>query len=177
MALQAIYRRSQGLLSFVESFRKVSRISPPQKSWVELNNIIVDLQQLYQHAYISFLTEDKHEQIYVDQNQIEQVLINLIKNAIEACETVPNPHIKIKTHTDRPTNCFYIEISDNGTGMPSNVAEQIFVPFYTTKSSGSGIGLSVCRQIISMHGGRISVDSKEGEGTKFTVMLPNNTTK
>ncbi len=177
MALQAIYRRSQGLLSFVESFRKVSRISPPQKNWVELNNIIADLQQLYQHAFISFLIEDKHEQIYVDQSQIEQVLINLIKNAIEACEEVANPHIDVKTRTDRSSNCFYIEISDNGTGMSSKVAEQIFVPFYTTKSSGSGIGLSVCRQIISMHGGRISVESKEGEGTKFIVMLPNNPDK
>lgn len=173
MALQAIYRRSQGLLNFVESFRKVSRVSQPQKEWVVLNDIINDLQQLFPNPAITFVVEDGTENILVDQSQMEQVLINLIKNAVEACNETPRPHIVVKTYSDRPNNRFYIEISDNGPGMPPDVAEQIFVPFFTTKSTGSGIGLSICRQIISMHGGRISVESKEGEGTTFKLMLNN----
>lgn len=171
MALSAIYRRSQGLLSFVESFRKVSRISQPVKEWVVLNDIISELQQLYPDPYIRFIVEDSSEEIHVDRSQIEQVLINLIKNAIEACEEVARPQITIKTYSDRPNNRFYIEITDNGPGMSPDVAEQIFVPFFTTKSTGSGIGLSICRQIINMHGGRISVESKEGEGTSFKLMI------
>ncbi|MDO4460934.1 MAG: HAMP domain-containing sensor histidine kinase [Bacteroidia bacterium] len=172
MALQAIYRRSQGLLDFVESFRKVSRISQPQRAMVGLDVIISDLHQLFPSPTITFLIEDDTEMLYVDQSQIEHVLINLLKNAIEACEGVNEPKITLSTYANRPSNTFYIEISDNGQGISSEVAEQIFVPFFTTKNTGSGIGLSVCRQIINMHGGRISVESKEGEGAKFVVILP-----
>ena len=176
MALQAIYRRSQGLLNFVESFRKVSRVSTPVKEWVVLGDIINDLHQLYPNDYITFVVEDSSERIYVDQSQIEQVLINLIKNAVEACEGTPRPQIRLSAYSDRPNNRFYIEIVDNGPGMPPDVAEQIFVPFFTTKSSGSGIGLSICRQIISMHGGKIAVESNtdsDNHGSTFKIELDN----
>lgn len=176
MALQAIYRRSQGLLNFVESFRKVSRVSTPVREWVVLGDIINELHQLYPSDYITFVVEDSNERIYVDQSQIEQVLINLIKNAVEACEETPRPQIRLSAYSDRPNNRFYIEVADNGPGMPPDVAEQIFVPFFTTKSSGSGIGLSICRQIISMHGGKISVESNtdsDNHGSIFKIELDN----
>lgn len=176
MALQAIYRRSQGLLNFVESFRKVSRVSTPVREWVVLGDIINELHQLYPSDYITFVVEDSNERIYVDQSQIEQVLINLIKNAVEACEGTPRPQIRLSAYSDRPNNRFYIEVADNGPGMPPDVAEQIFVPFFTTKSSGSGIGLSICRQIISMHGGKISVESNtdsDNHGSIFKIELDN----
>jgi signal transduction histidine kinase len=106
----------------------------------------------------------------VDVAQIKQVLINLVKNAIEAMENTSDPviSISVKRILDRVA----IEIFNNGDLIPPEVLEKIFVPFFSTKSEGSGIGLSLSRQIIRNHKGQISVESKKGAGTRFMVMLP-----
>lgn len=104
----------------------------------------------------------------IDRLQIEQVLINLVKNAKEACSKQENPVITIKPHQSFTWQCI-ITVQDNGEGILPEVQERIFVPFFTTKSSGPGIGLTLCKQIMNRHGGNITVDSEIGKGTCFTL--------
>ena len=107
--------------------------------------------------------------LYVDRAQIEQVLINLLKNARETCERKIDKEIQIKFFSkDNPT----LTISDNGEGILPDVLDKIFVPFFTTKTSGSGIGLSLCKQIMTLHEGSINVKSEVGKGSSFILTFP-----
>lgn len=103
---------------------------------------------------------------------MEQILINLLKNASEACVHTPDASVEISAQPVREG--ISLVVSDNGEGMLPEVTERIFVPFFTTKPSGSGIGLSLCKQIITLHNGRIQVQSQPGKGSKFTIILPQN---
>lgn len=105
-----------------------------------------------------------------DADQIEQVIINLIKNAIEALQGNPEPLITVKAHSDINQRT-YIEVADNGSGIEPEALERIFIPFYTTKKTGSGIGLSLSRQILQQHGGSLTATSEVGEGTTFVMAL------
>ena len=109
----------------------------------------------------------------IDRSQIEQVLINLVKNAHEACIETPEPKVTICTHYDEHLKIFLISISDNGKGILPEVLERIFVPFFTTKQKGSGIGLSICKQSMMLHGGSISVTSVPNKHTTFTLKFIN----
>ena len=106
----------------------------------------------------------------IDTHLIEQVLINLILNARDACLNAENPLIRIKAsqNANRQT---VIKVYDNGIGISKDIVENIFVPFFTSKATGSGIGLSLCKQIMLLHKGRILVNSKEGEGTVFILIF------
>lgn len=104
----------------------------------------------------------------IDRNQIEQVLINLVKNAVEACSQVENPEIRIEASV---TDVVTISVSDNGPGILPQVMEQIFIPFFTTKDGGSGIGLSLCRRIMQLHGGSITATSTPGQGSCFSISV------
>ncbi len=106
----------------------------------------------------------------IDRGQIEQVLINLIRNAIEACAEQPDPRIEIVLQPS-PAWQSIITVTDNGCGILPNVLDEVFVPFYTTKQQGSGIGLNLCKQIMTNHGGKISVHSTAGQGTCFTLQF------
>ena len=105
-----------------------------------------------------------------DVELIEQVIINLLKNAIEAAREVDNPTIEIRATKTNEGKTF-IEVQDNGKGIPQEVLDKIFVPFFTTKKEGSGIGLSLSRQIMRLHKGNIEVNSVLGKGTVFTLSL------
>lgn len=108
--------------------------------------------------------------LYADRAQIEQVLINLLKNARETCERKADKEIQIKFFSkDNPT----LAISDNGEGILPTVLDKIFVPFFTTKTSGSGIGLSLCKQIMALHDGSINVKSELGKGSCFVLTFLN----
>jgi len=111
-----------------------------------------------------------HLEIMADEAQVKQVLINLVKNGMEAIEEIPEPRLDITVK--RILDHASVEISDNGKGIPQDILEKIFVPFFSTKPEGSGIGLSLSRQIIRNHGGHISVESEEGKGTIFKVTFP-----
>ncbi len=169
MALQAINRRSQGLLKFVENYRQLTRISKPSTHWVRIGDMFDNLRALFPQPWIRFEIEDTDIQLQLDSVQIEQVLINLIKNAMEAC--ADSPCVTISTKANHPKHQFLISIADNGCGISPDAIENIFVPFFTTKPGGSGIGLSLSRQIISMHGGTIKVVSGSA-GSEFTIILP-----
>ena len=171
--LQAIHRRSKGLLEFVENYRKLTRITSPQLSSVPAKELLDDLQKLFADLPIEIHYEHSGCMLMIDRTQIEQVLINLIKNAKEACEDEPHPQISIHTHYDEDIEIFLLSVTDNGKGILPEVQDRIFVPFFTTKPSGSGIGLSICKQIMMLHGGTISVVSIPGKHTTFTLKFVN----
>ena len=162
-----INRRCHALLDFVESYRQLTRIKQPERTTFPVSELFEHISALYPQV------QTKGDGLLTaDRSQLEQVLINLIKNAIESGATevsltaqpLPSPSGGGGTDTA-------IHVSDNGAGMTPDVLAHAFVPFYTTKPSGTGIGLSLCRQIILKHGGRISVDSQPGLGTTFTITL------
>ncbi len=168
-ALNAINRRSKGLLKFVENYRKLSRLSQPHLEWTRIGDIFDGLRMLFPEPFIEFKIEDTDIQLQVDRHQMEQVLINLIKNAVESLEE--NLTVIVSTKADHPNHHFMISVEDNGCGISPDAAESIFLPFFTTKNGGSGIGLSLSRQIVNLHGGSLSFDSNPS-GTIFTITLP-----
>ena len=171
-ALKAINRRSSGLLHFVENYRKLQHISTPQFTDVKLVELITDLHQLFPAPYFHFNLEDTEQVLHIDRSQIEQVLINLLKNAEEAVKDIENKNITISARAEKPQHIITINVEDNGCGIMPEVLDRIFVPFFTTKPGGSGIGLSICRQIASLHGGSITVASTPLKQTVFTLQLP-----
>ena len=167
-AMQTIHRRSKGLLGFVENYRRLTRIPIPVRTKVSVAEFM-DLKKLFPEEYIHFEMPASDLFLYVDRAQIEQVLINLLKNARETCERKIDKEIQIKFFSkDNPT----LTISDNGEGILTDVLDKIFVPFFTTKTSGSGIGLSLCKQIMTLHDGSINVKSEIGKGSCFILTFP-----
>lgn len=119
---------------------------------------------------VSLCEEERY--MLCDESQLKQVILNLCKNAIDAMNEQPNAKLMIETNYFNHGNEVYISIQDNGKGISEENLGKIGTPFFTTKSNGTGLGLSVCYKIIHEHGGRIDVQSKLGQGTTFTVVLP-----
>lgn len=168
--MKTIYRRSKGLLEFVENYRRLTRLPAPVRHPVSVNELFQDLQKLFPEEYIHIELPEKDRILQIDRTQIEQVLINLIKNAREACSKKDKPEIRIKMLPSLSWQCL-IAVDDNGDGILPEVQDKIFVPFFTTKASGSGIGLSLCKQIMNRHGGNIIVKSTVGKGSCFTLQF------
>lgn len=169
IALDAINRRGRGLLTFVENYRKLSKVSAPKLDWVKIEDIFNDMSKLFPETFITYIVSDPDIQLRIDRDQILQVMINLIMNAIEACED--NPAITVSSFADHSQRCLFISVSDNGCGINVESSDRVFLPFYTTKPKGSGIGLSISRQIISLHGGSIHFEPSDA-GAKITIILP-----
>jgi len=175
LGLQTIQERSSGLTDFVTSYKKLLKVPVPSKQLININAVLQNIKQLFKDEFLTKQIKirvnisDDIESIKADENLLTQVLINLIKNSVEALNETNNKQIKVDVYTTDLIN--YIEISDNGKGMSDEVKSQIFIPFYTTKKEGDGIGLSLSRQIILAHGGNITVETKLGKGSKFTVNI------
>ena len=169
--LQVIRRRSKSLLEFVENYRKLTRIAPPAKTDIDVHDFFNGLQQLFAgKPFLSFKLPDNLPRWKADRGQMEQVFINLIKNALEACEHTADASVCISVSaTGKEWN---FQVTDNGEGILPEVTERIFVPFFTTKSGGSGIGLAICKQIVLLHGGQISVESQPNKGSRFILSFP-----
>lgn len=175
-SLSVIQRRSEGLLNFTETYRSLTRIPPPKFQLLDGRELIEEIHTLFSpkieetgiHFELAFPPTDVTFQ--GDPALLEQVLINLVKNAIDAVSSRPEPHIKIILQKMANGRVF-IQVGDNGCGIEKENLEQIFVPFYTTKDHGSGIGLSLSRQIMRLHKGNIEVQSVVGEGTVVTLTL------
>lgn len=168
--LGIIHRRSKGLLEFVENYRRLTRIAPPAKGRIKVAEFFSDLRRLCPESYVHFLRPDDNLVWWADQAQMEQVFLNLLNNAREACADSDNPRIEIEART--LGNELLFSVSDNGVGILPEVIERLFIPFFTTKPSGSGIGLSICKQIVVSHGGQITVESVVGEGSRFILRFP-----
>jgi two-component system, NtrC family, nitrogen regulation sensor histidine kinase NtrY len=170
-SLSTIQKRSDGLLHFVENYRKLTKVPKPVMERVNLKTFLESIEKLMQHELVRkkilFSVESEESYSEFDPVLIEQVLINLITNSIHAVEPVAGPHIRLKTYaSERKT---VIEISDNGVGIPQKELSEIFIPFFSTKKEGSGIGLSLSKQIMSVHGGSIKVKSQVDVGTTFSL--------
>jgi len=172
-SLETIESRSKGLLKFVTTYKQLSKLPKPRLSEVNINGLINHIATLMkpelQKQKISIQIPNITQEVFVniDSEMIEQVLINLLLNAIEAIKN--NDTKRIEFNTSKTGNSVFVSVTDNGHGIKSEVLDQIFIPFYTTKKEGSGIGLSLSRQIMLMHKGSISVQSKLGSGTTFIL--------
>ncbi|WP_192822448.1 PAS domain-containing sensor histidine kinase [Rufibacter sp. LB8] len=174
MALQTIERRSQGLVRFVHDFRSLARVPVPKKQFFSVDQMLRQLQTLFQEEFtqqnILFLINCQPEtlQVLADRELLEQVLINLLRNAIHALADQQNKVLQLEAFTDSDSRVV-LQVSDNGSGISEEALEQIFLPFYTTKATGTGIGLSLSRQIMRLHKGSLTVSSELGQGTTFTL--------
>ena len=174
VALSTIERRSQGLVHFIEAYRNLTRIPSPSFQLFPVKELLNRTAQLlepqFKQADIDFRTSIKPEnlELLADKELIEQVLINIILNAIQALKDIEKPSIKLSSFMDDHSRVV-ITIEDNGPGIEQSVVKKIFTPFFTTKKDGSGIGLSLSRQIMRLHKGVISVLSKPNESTIFRL--------
>ena len=165
------------MIKFTNSFNTISKLPKPEKTTVKLDNLFQRLQILFQKDLVENEIEfdlkifPNAQEIYVDQYQIEQVFINLIKNSIESFEDKQKNN-KISVKVFNPSDFIRIEIIDNGSGISLDKIDKIFLPFYTTKINGNGIGLALSKQILNQHDGNISVESQTKKGTKIIVDLP-----
>jgi nitrogen fixation/metabolism regulation signal transduction histidine kinase len=173
-AVKTIEKRSKGLITFIDNYRKLTRIPKPDFKIVQVKDLFERVESLmteqFERHSIRFRMQVDPESLTItaDPALIEQVLINLCKNSVEAISGVSRPKIKLKAGTDGLGNPV-VKVIDNGKGIAEDVAERIFIPFFTTKPEGSGIGLSLSRQIIRMHKGTIGVTSTPKERTVFKL--------
>ncbi len=173
-ALNTIHKRSTGLIHFVEKYRNLTKIPNPNFS-------VYKIKDQFENIYNLLKTEiDKKEikfkiivvpeklEVTADEQLIEQVLINLVKNSIQALDSVEKAEVKLNAYISN-SGKRVMQIYDNGQGIITEVGDKIFIPFFTTKASGSGIGLSLSKQIMRLHGGNIKVNSEPFEETCFTL--------
>jgi two-component system nitrogen regulation sensor histidine kinase NtrY len=172
--LNVIKEQGRGLMSFVESYRKLTRVPEPEKKLFKVADLMNRVQILYSSleksdkTNLSFSLKDADLKIFADENLISQVLINLVKNALEANENNPNGEIRIVTNIDQNQHS-EICVIDNGPGISEEILDEIFVPFFTTRQNGSGIGLSISKQIMRVHGGNLKVRSIPNKETIFCL--------
>ena len=171
--LQTIHRRSGGLLEFMKNYRKVALVPQPLCSDVKAEELVSALMPLFistEHITYRFALQHPDRLLHIDCTQMEQVLINLLKNATEACAHTSDAVVTLTDSIDEATGRYCLHVTDNGPGILPEVQEKIFIPFFTTKPQGSGIGLALSRQIVRLHRGTLSVASVEG-CTRFTVEI------
>jgi signal transduction histidine kinase len=177
MAASTIKKRSDGLLAFVKDYRKISNVPIPQLNKLKVKKFLLDIQLLMQQAVddagikLELLPIPANASINADSTLIEQVLINLINNSIHALEGVEGRTIKMSCVVE-PEKTIII-VSDNGKGIEDEIISQVFIPFYTTKKNGSGIGLSLSKNILKKHGGNLLVSSEAGAYTTFSLVFKN----
>jgi len=173
VAITAIQKRSEGLIRFVKDFRNLTQIPEPKFKHISVEDLLNEVLTLLKtdlentNVELTIDIEPPNISINADKQLISQVLINLIKNALEAFDdNSKKPHIKLTamfSDKSRPI----ITVEDNGSGIDEDALQRIFIPFYTTKKKGSGIGLSLSRQIMRQHQGSLTVKTEIDKGTAF----------
>ncbi len=177
LGIETIRRRSEGLLKFTETYRNLNKIVAPTLSKVYIRNLFENLHQLMQptlqqkNVELDIILQNPDLSYELDATLIEQVLINLLVNAIEAVKDKPSPKIQLSAFSVTGSSKINIKVADNGCGIPASLMDRIFIPFFTTRKNGSGIGLSLCQQILLLHKGSIQVQSVVNEGSAFTLHL------
>ncbi|GAA4803496.1 sensor histidine kinase [Olivibacter ginsenosidimutans] len=175
LGTETIKRRSEGLLKFAGTYRSLNKITQPELTTVLAAELFENLYQLMEPSLLQkqieldIILKDPYLQIMLDINLIEQVLINLLLNAIEAVKDLEKPYISLSALANNGNP--QIKVADNGKGIPKDLLENIFIPFFTTRKNGSGVGLTLSKQIMLMHKGNISVHSEEGKGSVFTLQF------
>jgi two-component system nitrogen regulation sensor histidine kinase NtrY len=174
LALKTIQKRSKGLLGFVEIYRNLTKIPLPVFSETGLRDlldeilILMNSQMKSSGIICSGEVIPENLRLVADEKLITQVIINLIKNSAESLKYKKDGKIRIKAFLSLQSETI-IQVIDNGAGIAADLTDKIFIPFFTTRENGSGIGLSLSRQIMKLHGGTIEVSSKPGSDTVFTL--------
>lgn len=174
--LEIIREQGKGLINFVDSYRKFTRLPKPDKKLISVNELLEKTALLWQTELssrklkITVRLTDKKLYILADEKLISQVLINLLKNAVEALADRKDAAIELFAFENSRSQIELV-VKDNGPGIPPELMEEIFVPFFTTKESGSGIGLSISRQIMRLHGGSLIAKSVPGKETRFSMLF------
>jgi len=172
--LVAIDKRNQGMATFIESYRSLTNTPKPIIEEIDINNFFEHIRILMSEDFKSnnviaeFVIHPQTTKLLADEKLLTQVIINLMRNAIESMDDQTKKIVQIKTSLNNNKQTI-ISVSDTGSGIDQDELANIFVPFYTSKEKGSGIGLSLCQQIMHLHKGRIAVTSKKGEGSTFTL--------
>lgn len=176
LGIDTIKKRSEGLLKFAQTYRNLNKITTPNLKKVYVRDIFENLYQLMQPTLVQknidleTVLKDTELVLEVDPNLIEQVLINLLVNAMEALKDRADPRIVLSAYVNTSKKTI-IRIADNGGGIPEELLDKIFIPFFSTKKSGSGIGLSLCKQIMMLHKGNIQVQSVDSQGSAFLLQF------
>jgi len=173
-AVATVARRSNSLTQFVDGYRQISRLAPPEKKRVRLSKLFESASQLlvaeWPDSKVSLSVEvtPLELDVYADRDLLEPVLLNLLRNAWQSTVNIENPAIAIRGRLNRRNN-IVIDVIDNGPGVPDSIATKIFVPFFTTKESGSGVGLALARQVMIAHGGFIRLSRNDSGGATFSL--------
>ncbi len=174
LALRTIAKRSQGLVHFVEGYRNLTRIPRPKLKFFPARELFSRVTQLLHWPiaeggarFESSVRPDNLE-LLADPDLLEQVLINLLLNAADAVRGRDSALVELSAYIDERSRPV-IQVRDNGVGIPEENLDKVFIPFFSTKEGGSGIGLSLSRQVMQLHNGTISVSSKPGAGSVFTL--------
>ncbi|MEH6536797.1 MAG: ATP-binding protein [Psychroserpens sp.] len=176
LSIDSIQKRSEGLMNFSKSYRGLNKITTINASKVYVRGLFEGINNLLKTSLkskgidLQFKIDNQKLQINMDTALIEQVLINLIINSVDACAETVQPKITVSA---KQSNEGYviIKVSDNGKGIPDEIVDKIFIPFFSSKKKGSGIGLSLCQQIMFLHKGKIQVNSIENSGTVIRLIF------
>ena len=174
-AMETIRRRSEGLLRFADTYRNLSKNIVPDMHPVNLYELLTSIYRLMhpslaQKGILLEVRSDNPSVIaHIDRNLIEQVVINFITNATHAVKDRKEPHIIL--FSGMTDDAPYLTVADNGCGITPEIREKMFIPFFSTKKNGTGIGLSLSREIIKLHNGNLQIQTKEDEGSAFTVLF------
>ena len=178
-AVATVARRSDGLMHFVQSYRRITRLPAPRVRSISLADLfktvhnLVEADWAEQDINLSMRVEPNSLELHADPDMVEQVLLNILRNARQALTGRQPGRVDLVGYLNRQGHVS-IEISDNGPGIPANIASNIFVPFFTTKREGSGVGLALTRQIMLAHGGNVTAGHSESGGARFTLNFLNN---
>lgn len=176
LGMDTIKKRSEGLLKFAQTYRNLNKLTQPQLKSVPIKELFSNMFNLMNPSFeqnnidLDIIIKEPNLSVTADANLLEQVVINLLLNAKDAVSNKSDAKVELSANEEN--HKMIIKVSDNGKGISSEELDKIFVPFYSTKSSGSGIGLSLSKQIMLMHKGNIHVASKEGVGTVFELSFP-----
>jgi signal transduction histidine kinase len=175
-SVKTINNRTHGILRFVEAYRTLTDIPHPEREMIPIEELFRSVHSLLDPEIkkrgidISTICHPHDLMLNCDKSMMEQVLINLLTNAMYALENRKNPHLKLSGIEE--DSKIIIQVEDNGKGIDTDKLNKIFIPFYSTRDEGSGIGLSFSKFVIHQHDGRIKVESFKDEGSKFLVILP-----
>lgn len=176
--LKKISKSIDEIDNIISKFLHMSKPKGTELEEVSIYDLVQSIESLVisnsfmKNVDVVFEATKEERYLLCDESQINQVFLNLCKNALEAMEGVENPKLIIETGYDEITNRMYIKVTDNGKGIAPEDLPKIGQAFYTTKKTGTGLGLYICKQIIEEHGGSMEIDSKLGVGTSFTIWLP-----
>jgi nitrogen fixation/metabolism regulation signal transduction histidine kinase len=174
--LETIHTTGQGLVNFVMSYRKLTRLPSPEPTLIDVRPFLERMVQLAKHQHplsrVRITLENVQEDLmtFADESMMTQVMTNLLKNAMHAIGEAPNGEIRLRAYCDAQ-DVVRIEVANNGPKITPEIAEQMFVPFFTTKEDGSGIGLSLSKQMMRLQGGNVSLHPYRDEWTTFVVTL------